>query len=255
MKNNNEQYIILFKTNSVCTYLFENAGAIMVNEQEIFFNETLVNDEMLNKIRIFLNSFQEKYDSLNNKNVRIFAIGIFQELSKQEQMQLIIDTYVRFGVQFNIIPSDLENFYRKMGNNDIIDGLCKQEFRKVVICGSFQKNMKEIEHLINLCHKNNIEVLSPWTIDIVPETIGTDFILLKGQELFNERDSWRHKFDHMQKFIKADAIIVCNPEGRIGKGTMFEFGFMVANAKRIIFTNEPEGLTIHFPYEIGVKFQ
>ena len=88
---------------------------------------------------------------------------------------------------------------------------------------------------------------------VVPETIGTDFILLEGQELLNMRDSWRHKFDHMQKFIKADAIIVCNPDGIIGKGTMFEFGFMVAHGKRIIFTNEPKGLTIHFPYEIGVN--
>lgn len=253
MKNSN-QYIILFKTNSVCTYKLDKHNAILITEQELFFNETLVNDEMLNKIRSFLDSFQQTFKTLNNKDVRIFATGIFQELSKQEQMQLAIDIFVRYGVQLNIIPIDLENFYRKIGNNDIVDGLCKQEFRKVVICGSFQKNMKEIETLMQLCRKNNIEVLSPWTIDIVPDTIGTDFILLKGQELLNERDSWRHKFDHMQKFIKADAIIIYNPEGRIGKGTMFEFGFMIAHAKRIIFTNEPEGLTIHFPYEIGVKF-
>lgn len=254
MQNSDNQYIILFTTNVTSTYLCKNNKAILENEQELFFNETMVNDEMLNKIRFFLNAFQEKYNSLNNTNVRIFATGVFQELSEQEQIQLIIDVFVRFGVQFNIIPTDLEDFYRIRGDNDIVYGICQQEFRRVVICGSFQKNMKEIESLIKLCQKHHIEVLSPWTIDIVPETIGTDFILLKGQEMLNERDSWRHKFDHMRKFIKADAIIVCNPEGRIGKGTMFEFGFMVAHAKRIIFTNTPEGLTIHFPYEIGLKF-
>jgi len=62
------------------------------------------------------------------------------------------------------------------------------------------------------------------------------------------------KYDHMNKFIKADAIIVCNPDGIIGKGTMFEFGFMIAHSKRIIFTNEPKGLTISFPYEVGLNF-
>ena len=92
-------------------------------------------------------------------------------------------------------------------------------------------------------------------MDIVPESLGTDFILLEGQELVNERDAWRHKYDHMNKFKKADAIIVCNPDGRIGKGTMFEFGFMVACSKRVIFTNEPSNISIPFPYEIGLNFK
>jgi len=107
---------------------------------------------------------------------------------------------------------------------------------------------------MSLCEKHNIQILSPWTKNVVPETLGTDFILLQGQTLLNERDSWRHKYDHMNKFIKADAIIICNPDGTIGKGTMFEFGFMIAHGKRIIFTNEPIGLTIKFPYEIGLNF-
>lgn len=114
--------------------------------------------------------------------------------------------------------------------------------------------MQEIGNIIEILNKRNIQVLSPWTMDIVPESLGTDFILLEGQELVNERDAWRHKYDHMNKFKKADAIIVCNPEGRIGKGTMFEFGFMVAYSKRIIFTNEPKDLSISFPYEIGLNF-
>lgn len=82
----------------------------------------------------------------------------------------------------------------------------------------------------------------------------SDFILLEGQTLVNERDAWRHKYDHMNKFIKADAIVVCNPGGIIGQGTMFEFGFMTAHAKRIIFTEEPKGLSILFPCEIGLNF-
>lgn len=108
--------------------------------------------------------------------------------------------------------------------------------------------------VIDSLKKHNIQVLSLWTMNIVPETVGTDFILLEGQELVNERDAWSHKYDHMNKFKKADAIIVCNSDGKIGKGTMFEFGFMVAYAKRIIFINEPKELSILFPYEVGLNF-
>ncbi len=57
----------------------------------------------------------------------------------------------------------------------------------------------------------------------------------------------------MNKFIKADAIIVCNPNDIIGKGTMFEFGFITAYNKRVIFTNEPKDMSILFPYETGLN--
>ena len=58
----------------------------------------------------------------------------------------------------------------------------------------------------------------------------------------------------MNKFRKADAIIVCNPNGIVGRGTMFEFGFMIAYYKRIIFTEKPTNISIIFPYEIGLNF-
>ena len=115
--------------------------------------------------------------------------------------------------------------------------------------------MKEIGSLMDSLEARHIKVLSPLTQEIVPETEGTDFVLLQGQELVNSRDSWRHKYDHMNKFTKSDAIIVCNPNGIVGKGTLFEFGFMIAHYKRIIFTEEPQNLTITFPYEVGLNFE
>ena len=78
---------------------------------------------------------------------------------------------------------------------------------------------------------------------------------LEGQEpLKNERDAWSHKYIHMDKFRKSDAIIICDPDGSIGLGTMFEFGFMTALSKRIIFIEKPVELSIPFPYEIGLNF-
>jgi nucleoside 2-deoxyribosyltransferase len=142
------------------------------------------------------------------------------------------------------------------GSKKVIDGLIHQEFRKVVVCGSFQQHLKYIEDVIAVLHKHNITVLSPWTTKIVPETSGTDFILLEGQEpLKNKRDTWTHRYRHMDKFRQSDVIIVCNPNGYVGKGAMFELGFIVASSKRIIFTEKPsDDLSVPFPYEVGLNF-
>lgn len=260
MLKKNEKILIHFDTNDINIYKLVNGKITLLEQKQIFFNETLVNEELFKKINLVLEEVNIKYQKWNNKKIRIYATGIFQEFSKEEQQQLTIHVYVISGLYFNIIKPDLENFYLEkslelIGKKDLFVGLINQEFRKVVVCGSFQQNMKEIGTLMNSLEKRNIKVLSPWTQKIVPETVGTDFVLLEGQELANSRDSWRHKYDHMNKFTKSDAIIVCNPNGIVGKGTLFEFGFMIAYSKRIIFTEEPKNLTISFPYEVGLNFE
>lgn len=260
MLKNNEKILIHFDTNDVNIYKLANSKVTLLEHKQVFFNETLVNEELFKKINFVLEEVNDKYQELDNKKIRIYATGIFQEFSKEEQQQLIIHVYVISGLYFNIIKPDLENFYLEKsfeltGKKDLFTGLLHQEFRKVVVCGSFQQNMKEIGTIMDSLNKRNIKVLSPWTQKIVPETVGTDFVLLQGQELVNMRDSWRHKYDHMNKFTKSDAIIICNPSGIVGKGTLFEFGFMIAHSKRIIFTEEPNNLTISFPYEVGLNFE
>ena len=255
--NEKNKRFVHFETNKITIYEIQNNQIIKIKEDVIYFNETLVNNELYNKIDNYLYNLNRE-NTFNTKNLRLCATGIFQEFSLNEQIQLTIHIFVKHGIYFNIINKELEQFYlnqeienKKVSN--IIEGIWNQEFRKVVICGSFQKNMVEICKLMDKLKQHNVEILSPWTKDVVQETIGTDFILLEGQTLENERDSWRHKYDHMNKFIKADAIIVCNPNGIIGKGTMFEFGFIIAYNKRIIFTNEPKDISIMFPYEIGLN--
>lgn len=259
MKNSDSKLLVHFDTNEVMLYQLKENNIKLINRERVYFNETLINDELFKKFDCVIDKLKTTVENVDNETVRLYATGIFQEFSKEEQMQLIIHVFVTSGLSLNIITPDLEQFYIEKslelnGEKNIIKGLINQEFRKVVICGSFQQNMQEIGNIIESLNERNIQVLSPWTMDIVPESLGTDFILLEGQELENERDAWRHKYDHMNKFKKADAIIVCNPDGRIGKGTMFEFGFMVAYSKRIIFTNEPKEISILFPYEIGLNF-
>ncbi len=242
--------LIHFNTNLTRIFTLKNGKINLLEEKKIFFNETIVHDEMFHKIDNFLKNIKS---DINNQNTRIIANGIFQELSDNEKIQLVIHVYVKFNLYFYIIPKDLEDFYMKY-ENDLAVAFAQKEYRKVVICGSFQSHIKEISSIIKVMDSKGIEVLSPWTQNVIPESLGTNFILLEGQELKNERDAWRHKLDHMNKFIKADAIIICNPEGRIGQGTMFEFGFMIAYSKRIIMTEKPANLSITFPYEIGLDY-
>ena len=250
--------LVHLDTNEVNIFRLQTGRLKLLKKKQIFFNETLVTGELLRKLDMVVDMLAEA-GNLDNKSVRLYATGIFQEFSKEEQQQLAIYVFVKFGLVFNIIEPKLEEFYLKKSylynkTENIIQGLALQEFRKVVVCGSFQEHLAEISRIIKVLTMRNIQVLSPWTDKVVPETLGTDFILLEGQELYNKRDAWRHKYDHMNKFKKADAIIICNPGGAIGKGTMFELGFMIAYSKRIIFSNEPKNLSILFPYEVGLTF-
>ncbi|EGQ7429179.1 hypothetical protein I6E87_002798, partial [Enterococcus faecalis] len=188
-------------------------------------------------------------------SIKLYVTGLLPELDTLDQLHLVNYIFVNTGLYFNLVTPELEKFYiNHSKTNNIIEGLICQEFRKVVICGSFQQNLNELGELKSKLEKKGTKVLSPWTTEVVPESLGTDFIRLVGQkELINERDTWTHKFEHMEKFIESDAIIICNPNGIVGQGTMFEFGFMVAYSKRIIFTDKPKELSIHFPYEIGLN--
>ena len=256
-----EKILVHFDTNEVSFFNLKNKQLKKLCKEQVFFSDSSISNLMIDKIDQSLQALEKYAVTIVNEHIRVYATGLFQSLSQADQTRLIIHVYVDFGLYFNIIPQELEQFYLDNsiltnGVQDIMEGLVYQEFRKVVICGSFQQHLNEIGEVMDVMHRHNITVLSPWTTKVIPETLGTDFILLEGQEpLKNARDAWRHKYEHMEKFKPSDAIIICNPDGIIGKGTMFEFGFMVAFSKRIIFTERPKGLTIPFPYEIGLNFE
>ena len=255
-----DKILVLFETKSISAYLLRKGTLERLSEEKAFFEQSSSIEILVEKIDTYLESLAARVGELNNTCVRLYATGIFQEFSQQEQDRLVISIYVNHGLYFNVVSPELEQFYieksvSSYGIQSVLHGLIEQEFRRVVICGSFQQHLDEIGEVMAVLQKRNISVLSPWTTRIVPETLGTYFILLEGQEpLKNKRDAWKHKYIHMSKFRQSDAIIVCNPDGLIGKGTMFEFGFMVAISKRIIFTEIPKDLSIPFPYEVGLNF-
>lgn len=258
---NEEKIWIHFGANGFDVYTLKNSVLKLISRKKIVLETSATIEELSNAIDLFLSKFSKEFGVMDNYRVRLYATGVFQKFSQLDQDKLVISVFVNHGLYLNIIPPDLEQFYAEKsqlidGTTNIIQGLYHQEFRQVVICGSFQQYLKEIGIVMSILQKRNVSVLSPWTTKIVPETKGTNFILLEGQEpLKNHRDAWKHKYIHMNKFRHSDAIIVCNPDGVIGKGTMFEFGFMVALSKRIIFTETPRELSIPFPYEIGLNFK
>lgn len=249
-------------------YLHCNDSGIGVYEKKEKFEELFhINSDFVTDPFSILIVIKEVFSklgfndaTLDSKCFRLYATDVFNRLPAEKQMALVVDFFVDFGLYFNIIARDLECFYLEKseeinGRANIMDGIQLQEFRNVVICGSFQQHLAEIGEIRDHMLEYDIDVLSPWTTKVVPATLGTDFILLEGQApLKNSRDAWRHKLEHMEKFRNVDAIIVCNPGGIVGQGTTFEFGYMIANSKRIIFLEEPKNILIPFPYEVGLNF-
>lgn len=256
-----DKLLIHFSTDRICTYVLKENALTLLRTESVTFVDTTVTEAMMDQIDQYFATLPNYAGEINNERVRIYATGIFQEIAQDEKIELVNQVFVNHGLYFNIVAPDLEQFYLESsssndGSHNVIAGIVHQEFRKVVVCGSFQQHLDDIGEVMSILEQRNITVLSPWTTKIVPETLGTDFILLEGQEpLKNKRDAWTHKYIHMKKFRQSDAIIICNPDGTVGKGTMFEFGYMVAHAKRIIFTERPTELSIPFPYEIGLNFK
>ena len=251
--------LVLFDTNTVSIYDIKDGILKMLYEENITFERSFIADEKFQNIDGIFDDLKKYTDMINNQYVRLYAIGIFQALGRTEAAGLINHIYVYYGLYFNIIQPDLERFYLEKsvlvnGRESVIAGLVHQEFRDVVVCGSFKHAIKEIDDIIKIMYSQNINVLSPTTTRLRPETLGSKFVLFEGQELINERDAWRHQYKHISQFIKADAIVVCNPNGVVGKGALFELGYLVAISKRIIFMEEPKDLTFFFPYEVGLNF-
>ncbi|MZD56763.1 hypothetical protein [Streptomyces sp. SID5606] len=251
--------LVHFGSEYVSVYRFQGGALTLLKREQCAFEESLAAGMLADKIGEFCGGLKEFAEVVDNEGTRLYATGVFQQLSQPAATTLVNSVYVDTGLYFNIVGPELERFYLETGttargSNDMMEGVIRQEFRNVVVCGSFQQSLGYIEDTIARLRESGAVVLSPWTTRIKPETVGTDFVLFDYQDFVkNERDTWRHKYDHMDKFRQSDAIIVCNPGGRVGNGTMFELGFMSAISQRVIFTEEPVGVSVLFPYEIGLE--
>ncbi len=250
--------LVHFGPEHVSVHRSQGSGLQLLTRERLPFGAGLDGEALAERVGKFCAGLKEYAEAVDNQSTRVHATGVFQQLPQPEAAALVNSVYVDTGLYFSIVGPELERFYldtalSACGSDDVLEGLTRREFRTAVVCGSFQQWLEPIEGTVARLRKTGTEVLSPRSTRIKPETEGTDFILFEYQDqLKNERDTWRHKYVHMDAFRQADAVVVCNPGGRIGSGTIFELGFMSALGKRVIFTEEPQGVSVAFPCEVGL---
>ena len=77
MLKDNEKLLIHFDTNDVNIYKLVDGKITLLEQKQIYFNETLVNDELFKKINLVLEEVNIKYQKWDNKKIRIYATGIY----------------------------------------------------------------------------------------------------------------------------------------------------------------------------------
>ncbi|MFD9793775.1 nucleoside 2-deoxyribosyltransferase [Streptomyces sp. NPDC059070] len=250
--------LVHFGPDYVSVHRLESGGPALLTRERFACDRGLTHKALAQRVSEFCGGLREFTEAVGNQNVRLYASGVFQQLPQPDAAALVNSVYVDTGLYCNIVGPELEQFYRTTalsvcGSRDLVEGLVRQEFRSAVVCGSFQQSLGYIEDIIARLRESGTDVLSPRSTTVKPETAGSSFILFEYQDLLkNERDTWRHKYVHLDAFRQADAVVVCNPGGRVGKGTIFELGFMSALSKRIVFTQEPQGVSLLFPCEVGL---
>ncbi|MEU5239789.1 nucleoside 2-deoxyribosyltransferase [Streptomyces lydicus] len=251
--------MVHFDSERVSVYRSWSGKLKLLKRERLAFDDNRAHEVLAERVGEFCARLTEFNEVVDNKTTRLHATGVFQQLPQSEADALVNSLYVETGLYFNIVGPDLEEFYLETGmsacgSNDMLEGLTRREFRNAVVCGSFQQSLGYIEDVIARLRGSGTAVLSPPSTRVKPETVGTDFILFDYQdELKSERDTWRHKYMHLDAFRQADAVVICNPGGRVGKGTIFELGYMSALSKRVIFTEEPQGVSVLFPCEVGLE--
>lgn len=153
-----DKVIVHFFTNGICVYRLKKNIPEPLKHEHIVFEESTFTDALLQKIDWFLEHLGEYAGAIDNEHIRLYATGIFQEFNHPDQEQLITHVYVNYGLYFNIVRPDLEQFYKEkseaiFGSQNIVQGLVLQEFRRVVICGSFQQHLEPIGQVMAILQK------------------------------------------------------------------------------------------------------
>ena len=143
----------------------------------------------------------------------------------------------KFQVE-KLVPSD----------SNMIDGVIKQEYRSVVLTGSYRKYWSYISKVKQNLLENGVKVLSP-RYDTIKNP-GADFIEFEGEENMSPLEIMRY---HLSMIDSSDALIVCDVDGYVGASTLMEIGYAHGIGKRIIFTEKPEEYSLQImPAEIGL---
>lgn len=133
-------------------------------------------------------------------------------------------------------------------NSNMVHGIVRQEFRTVVLSGSFRKHLDYILKIKKQLETDNVCILSPRFEE--PKNPGEEFVVFDGEENMSPLELERY---HLDMIDKSDALIVCSFQGYVGASAQIEIGYAQGIGKRIIFTEKPEEFMLNtLPAEIGL---
>ena len=187
---------------------------------------------------------------------RVYLRTDWNDFGADKRKRLRDNLYIATGVNLNFLSFEQEQFYKNnqpdTSDNSIICGIAQQELRSVVLCGSFRKYLAKVREVYQFCVENGIEVLSPQNLHL-KDMFNDNFALFHGEYITEERETYLIESKHTDAIKKADAIIVCNPDGYIATRTLYEIGYADSQNKRIIFLyNEYQDFDICFPRDYGL---
>ena len=143
----------------------------------------------------------------------------------------------KFQVE-KLVPSD----------SNMIDGAIKQEYRSVVLTGSYRKHWSYISSIKQDLLRSGVEVLSPRFKNL--KDPGADFVRFEGEENMSPIELGRY---HLDMIDNSGALIICDEGGYVGASALMEIGYAHGIDKRIIFTEKPEEYMLQImPAEIGL---
>lgn len=187
-------------------------------------------------------------------HVRVYAFSFFRQFNKRQLHELRNQIYVKLNLNFYIVKEDLEKFYLQntVIGESILQGIVKQEFRTVVICGSFRKHMDDVKKVASYCKHKNIEVLSPKNLNVV-DIFDDNFVLFHGERIKNERETYWIENKHTNSIENADAVLICNSNGYFGDTTIYEIGYAMACNKMIVLMDFGKtDFDMNFPRNYGL---
>ena len=156
---------------------------------------------------------------------RVYLRTDWNDFGADKRKRLRDNLYIATGVNLNFLSFEQEQFYKNnqpdTSDNSIICGIAQQELRSVVLCGSFRKYLAKVREVYQFCVENGIEVLSPQNLHL-KDMFNDNFALFHGEYITEERETYLIESKHTDAIKKADAIIVCNPDGYIGTRTLYE---------------------------------
>jgi len=256
----NNSYLLIEILGNIVFYVIRykdiNMQSILTQKKVSYLPDSNNDFEKYNKALLECIKQIMKDNDYTGSRTRVYLRSKLDDYGADKRRRLRDNLYIAAGVNLNLLSFEQEQFYRNnqpdTNDNSIICGIAQQELRSVVLCGSFRKYLTKVNEVYQFCVENGIEVLSPRNLRL-KDMFNDNFALFHGEHITEERETYLIESKHTDAIKKADAIIVCNPDGYIGSRTLYEIGYADSQNKRIIFLyNEYQDFDICFPRDYGL---